>query len=168
MCHCKLVWFSSSELSAVEHTQRVQTAKQQGQLQAVICSLAQQLAKGGCQREQLFPLASSMPEPGGGSWLFCQLWAGFTSSQIFISPSSPFLSSYGKNGLVTGPELCLEAMKSSATGGCNRTWQVPKEPSSKCLGSFFQCISFLFLLFQDILIFSSLLLILAVSFKNNF
>lgn len=112
------------------------------------------LSTGACQGwvpkgQQLFPLASSMPEPGRGSWLVCQLWADFTSSQSFISPSSPCLSSYGKNMLVTGPELCLQDMKSSAAGGCNSTCQVPKEPSSNGLGFFVYSASFLFLLFQE-------------------
>lgn len=62
--------------------------------------------------QQLFPLASSMPEPGRGSWLFCQLWADFTSSQSFISYSSPF---------------CLPMAKMSWSQAQNfafRTWRV--------------------------------------------
>lgn len=154
-CHCKLVWFSCLEFSAAEYTQRVQTAKKAGPASGSHLLLRTAACQGWVPKgQQLFPLASSMPEPGRGSWLSCQLWADFISSQSFISPSSPFLSSYGKNVLVTGPDLCLQDMRSSAAGGCNSTCQVPKEPSSKC---FFccclQCSSFLFLLFQAIFFF---------------
>lgn len=145
MCHCKLVWFWSRV-----HTKgaKSQTAGPASGSHLFFSTAACQgrVSKG----QQLFPLASSMPEPGRGSWLFCQLWASFISSQSFISPSSPFLSSYGKNVLVTVPELCLQDTKSSAAGGCNSTCQVPKEPSAKyfCLFVYLQCISFIFLFFQ--------------------
>lgn len=131
MCHCNLVWVSCLELSVVEYTQKVQTAKQQGQLQAVICSSAPQLAKDRCQKGNSFShlphLCQSLGEAADSSVRY-----GQTSSQSFTFPFLPLLPSYGKNVLVTGPELCLQDMKSSAAGGCNITCQVPKESSSKC------------------------------------
>lgn len=78
MCHCKLVWFCCLELSAAEYTQRVQTAKQQGQLQAVICSSAQQLAKGRCQKGNSF---SHLPH-------LCQSLGEATDSSVSYGQTS--------------------------------------------------------------------------------
>lgn len=111
MCHCKLVWFSCLELSAVEYTQKVQTAKQQGQLQAVICSSAQQLAKGGCQKGNSFshlpPLCQSLGEAADSSVRY-----GQTSSQSFTFPFSPFCLPMAK--------MCW----SQAQNFAFRTWRV--------------------------------------------
>lgn len=129
----------------------MQTAKQQSQLQAVICSLAQQLAKGGYQKGNSFShlphLCQSLGEAADSSVSYGQ--TSFHPRALFpLSP--PFCLPMAKNLLVTGPELCLQDMKSSAAGVCNSTCQVPKEPSSKnfCLFVYLQCISFIFLLFQ--------------------
>lgn len=146
MCRCNLVWVSCLELSAVEYTQKVQTAKQQGQLQAVICSSAQQLAKGGCQKGNSFshlpPLCQSLGEAADSSVRY-----GQTSSQSFTFPFSPFCLPMAK--------MCW----SQAQNFAFRTWRVQllvaatshvRYQKNPLLNVIFclQCISFLFLLFQ--------------------
>lgn len=113
ICHSKLNWFSCPELSAVENTQRVQRAKQQGQLQAVICSLVQQLAKGGCQKGNSFSHLSRL----------CQSLGQAADSSV----SSGQISFHPRASLPLLPPFCLPMAKmcwSQAQNFAFRTWRV--------------------------------------------